>query len=233
MGVRIKLNRRAKVKSDAEIEADRYRTARREWDMRTSKYLHTLRSFQTIAVLGLISIFICLYYMGSYIQKPRLVPYVIQEKPDGSITFAGEMQLQKLTIDDAAVQNYIRRFILDLRSISSDKVILKNSLSDLYYFLSDNCKRKVTESILKSKPFEKSDHEIHVDIRFNVFERVSEKTWRAEWVEEVREQGTLKDQIPMSGTFTYHQETISDGAKVINNLFGLFFDDFYMQERKN
>jgi type IV secretory pathway TrbF-like protein len=233
MPIRFKFTRK-KDKTPEQLEKDRIATSRREWDHRTAVYLNNLHSWQTVAILGFVGLGISLFYIGQYLQKPRLVGYVIYEQKDGSFQFEGQLQIQKLSINDAAVQNYLKRFITDTRSISSDKVVLKNSIKDCWdNIVADSCKPKLADLMKKSQPLEQSDKEIHVDVRFVVFEKIAERTWRAEWVEEVRERGILKDEIPMSGTFTYEQLTLSNMDKASENLFGLYFTDFYITERKS
>lgn len=227
----VKVNKAVKNKNDIPAAFD-IESARREWDKRTGKYLNSLKMWQILAILSISGLMISLYYMGKYIQSPRLLPYVVLEKQDGSVTFQGMLTAQKLTINDAVVQNYLSRFITDLRSISSDVVVLKNNLADLYTIASPNAQRQLTEYINTSKPWLKSAQEIHVDIRFTLFQHVTDKTWLVQWIEEVRDKGMLKESKALSGSFTYTQDIIQTEMQAVKNPTGLFFTEYYITEQR-
>jgi type IV secretion system protein TrbF len=165
------------------------------------------------------------------LQKPKLIPYVVQTQGD-QVTFKGVITSTKLPISDAVVRNYLIRFVTHLRTISSDTVVLKKDLRDVYSIATPAAQRQITETISASKPFELSAHDTRDDVQFTLFEKIAEHTWRAEWNEQIRVQGNLKDSLMMVGTFTYTQGFPSTEIEAEQNPFGLYITEFFITQRR-
>lgn len=209
----------------------KYQRAQRRWDREIIRAQNALTGWRLLAIFSTCGLALSIYFMGSYMQKPRLVPYVVEVQGD-QIDFKGVMRTTPLTINDAVVRNYLIRFISNLRTISSDLVVLKNSLRDTYSISAVNAQRQISEMIMRDKPFEQSTHDIRRDVRLTLFEKIAEKTWRVEWIEEIREQGSLKDTFSMAGTFTYAQGYPSTDIDAEKNPFGLYFSEFFISQRR-
>ena len=213
------------------MESTQVKKARLQWDFQISRYVGSLRTAWALAIISTSSLLLALFYIGSYMQKPKLIPYVVEIQGD-QISFQGVVHSTKLTINDAVVRNYLIRFVTNLRTISSDPVVLKTNLKDVYSIATPAAQRQITESISQSKPFEQSAHEIRDDVQFTLFEKIAEKTWRAEWIEQIRQQGNLKDTHSMVGTFTYTQGYPSTDIEAEQNPFGLYITEFFITQRR-
>jgi type IV secretion system protein VirB5 len=211
--------------------AKQYERARHRWDSDIIRHQNALGMWRALALLSVGALVLCIYFMGSYMQKPRLLPYVVEVQGD-QVSFKGMMRSTPLTINDAVVRNYLTRFITNLRTISSDLVILKGNLRDCYSIASTNAARQITEMIGKDKPFELSRNELRRDIEITLFEKMGERTWRVEWLEEIREQGSLKDTFSMAGTFTFAQQDPPTDIEAEKNPFGLYFTEFFISQRR-
>jgi type IV secretion system protein VirB5 len=210
---------------------EQIKRGRGEWDWQIARSNRSLQFWRVLALLAVGGLFLSLWYIGNYIQKPKLIPYVVEIKDD-QIAFKGVIQTQKLNITDAVVRNYLIRIVGNLRTISSDIVVLKNNLRDVYSITTPAAQRQVTEMIGSDKPFEQSAHEIRRDVQFTLFERIAEKTWRVEWIEQIRVQGTLKDTFAMAGTFTYSQGFPNTEIEAEQNPFGFYISEFFISQRR-
>lgn len=204
---------------------------RKEWDFQIARSVGSLKTAWALAIIEAAVILLLVFYMGSYMQKPKLVPYVVTIQGD-QVSFQGVMRSTKLTINDAVVRNYIIRFVSNLRTVSSDTVVLKKNLFDTYQIATPGAQRQISEEIAQTKPFEASNHDIRDDVQFTVFEKIAEKTWRAEWIEQIRQQGNLKDTISMVGTFTYVQGFPETEQQAERNPFGLYISEFFISQRR-
>jgi type IV secretion system protein VirB5 len=205
--------------------------SRMEWDFQIARSVSSLSVWRALAIIEALSLVVCVISMGSYMQKPKLLPYVVEVK-DEQINFKGMMRSTPLTLNDAVVRNYLLRFVTNLRTISSDLVVLKTNLRDVYTIASTSAQRQITEMIQHDKPFEQSTHGFRRDLQITLFQHETEKTWRVEWIEEIRVQGNLKDTLVMSGTFTYAQGNPSTDIEAEKNPFGLYITEFYISQRR-
>ena len=214
------------------MESTTIKKARLQWDFQIARYVGSLKVAWALAIISTACLLVSLFYIGGYLQKPRLIPYVVEIHDDGRAEFKGVVQSTKVNVTDAAVRSYLERFITHLRSISSDLVVLKGNLVDLYAITTPSAQRQVTEMIAQAKPFEQSSHGIRNDVRFTLFEKVAQNTWRAEWIEEIRDQGNLKDTVMMAGTFTYTQGFPITDVQAERNPFGIYFTEFFITQRR-
>jgi type IV secretion system protein VirB5 len=160
-----------------------------------------------------------------------MIPYIV-EIADNEVRFAGFIQNRQLKASDAEIIFYLKRFITNLFTITSDPVLLKDRLADIYNFIGPSAQTQVTEFILENRPMEKAAAGTRIDIRFSLFERLSERTWRCEWLEETREKGVIKDQKIKSGTFTYTQEYPQTELQAETNPSGIFFTEYFVTDRR-
>jgi type IV secretion system protein VirB5 len=211
-------------------KAEYYKLAQRTWDERSAHTVGRIRFLQTIIVLLVAAVCILFY---AFINKKNVayIPYVI-EINDNELRFAGFVQNRQLKATDAEIIFYIKRFVTNLFSITSDSVLLKDRLSDVYNFIGPLAQTQVTEFIIQHRPIEKSSSGLRVDIRFNLFEKLTERTWRCEWLEETRDKGMLQSQVIKSGTFTYSQEYPQTQIQAESNPSGIFFTEYFVTERR-
>jgi type IV secretion system protein VirB5 len=212
-------------------DTDKYALVKKLWDERRIHEIGQVKFLKAVVVILLAIIAAGFFYGMKNLTDQKLIPYVV-EVTESQVRFAGVLQNRRLSITDAEIIYYIKRFVGNLFTISSDAVILKNNLSDVYNFTSPNCQTQISEYILSAKPFEKSISGLRVDIKYTLFEKVAEKTWRCEWIEETREKGVLKTQIAKSGTFTYSQDYPQTIRQAETNPSGLFFTEYFVSERR-
>jgi type IV secretory pathway TrbF-like protein len=215
----------------ARAAAGYYAPAKRTWDDRTLHMTGKTRFLQAVVVLLLSLIVVETWYLVTGLDKPKMIPYVVEIRND-EVRFAGYIGNRQLNATDAEIIFYLKRFITGLFSVTSDPVLLKDRLSDVYNFTGPHAQIQVTEDILERRPVEQSAAGIRVDIRFSLFERVSEKTWRCEWLEETREKGVLKAQAVKSGTFTYTQDYPQTELQAEANPSGIFITEYFVTERR-
>jgi type IV secretion system protein VirB5 len=208
-----------------------YALAKQTWDERTAHTVGRIRFLQAVIVLLLSVCLLEAYYIFTNIGKPKMIPYFV-EINNNEVRFAGFIQNRQLTATDAEIIFYLKRFITNLFTISSDPVLLKDRLADVYNFTGPSAQAQVTEFIIAHQPLEKSAAGLRADIRFSLFERLSEKTWRCEWLEETREQGMIKAQTVKSGTFTYTQEYPQTELQAEANPSGIFITEYFVAERR-
>jgi type IV secretion system protein VirB5 len=208
-----------------------YALAKKTWDERTLHMVGKTRFLQAVVILLLALLIVETWYLVTSLDKPKMIPYVVEIRND-EVRFAGFVGNRQLNATDAEIIFYLKRFVTNLFSVTSDPVLLKDRLADVYNFIGSHAQVQVTEDILERRPIEQSAAGVRVDIRFSLFERVSEKTWRCEWLEETREKGVLKTQASRAGTFTYTQDYPQTELQAEANPSGIFITEYFVTERR-
>ena len=207
-----------------------YQLAKKTWDERTAHTVGRIRFLQSLIVL--LTVLVCVLFFAFLTKKNYVyTPYVVEINND-EVYFAGFIQNRQLKASDAEIIFYIKRFVTNLFTISSDPVLLKDRLGDVYNFTGPAAQTQVTDFIIQRQPIEKSLDGLRVDIKFNIFEKLSERTWRCEWMEETRDKGILKSQTVKSGTFTYSQDYPQTQLQAETNPSGIFFTEYFVTERR-
>ena len=209
---------------------EQVKRGRLEWDFQIARSHRSLQMWRLLALVMSASTLLLIWYAGSYIQKPKLVPYVVEVQGD-QITFKGLVKPTPLTVTDAAVIHYLRRFITDLVSVSTDPVVLKDNLRDTYTIATPQAQGEITRMIVKADPFKASSDGEHVDVRFTEFVKQAEHTWHVEWIEEEWQGSELKAEPAMAGTFTYVTNLPTSEQEAESNPFGLYIDEFFIAPR--
>jgi type IV secretory pathway TrbF-like protein len=209
---------------------DYYALAKKTWDERTAHTVGRIRFLQAVVVL-LLALACGLSYALATKKNYVYTPYVV-EINNNEVRFAGFIQSRYLKATDAEIIFYLKRLITGLFTVTSDPVLLKERLADVYNITGPDAQVMATEHIIKSRPVEQAAAGVRVDIRFNIFERLTEKTWRCEWLEETREKGLLKNQTVKSGAFTYSQDYPQTELQAETNPSGIFFTEFFVTERR-
>lgn len=208
-----------------------YLWARRQWDFAIVRSHRTLLFWQITAVVALVLLTFSVMYGYTHISKPKLQPYVIEvDSQSGDVQFAGMLEGRPLDTNDAVIRNYLIEFIKSTRGVSTDMVVLKRSRQEAYFMATRSAQAQITEMIRQEDPFSMAQRNIRRDVKFRLFERVSEQTWRAEWVEQVRQDGVIQEQVAMSGTFSFTRSQPQTQEEAEQNPFGLYFDSFDMGE---
>lgn len=209
-------------------EYEKFRLGQLEWTRRLEKNARLINSWRFLAILSSCTLLLVIIWAGAKIQQPKLVPYIV-EVNGNQISFKGVMQAAPVTITDAFADNYLVRFITNLRSVSTDPVVLRNDLLDLYSISTESAQRQITQWIASSDPFAKSAKGIRVDVRFTRLTKLGQNTWLVDWVEDTRDQGNLTSSIAWTGTFEYTQEPPKTHEEAEKNPIGFFVTGFNIQ----
>jgi type IV secretory pathway TrbF-like protein len=214
-------------------EKDPYLWARREWDFQINRSYKVTKTWQLLAIIFAAAFALYALWSLQYISKPKLIPYVIEMRPDGSFDFRGIMQADVVEANDVVMTGYIERFVKNLRTVSTDRVILQTMLADNYYIATPQAQNYMTDYISSGEPMQIQSNGRRRDVRFILIEKVNETTWRAEWEEEYRFEGIPENRVKMSGTFSYLQLPMDNPELAKLNNFGIFFTDIYIAEKRS
>jgi type IV secretory pathway TrbF-like protein len=210
-----------------------YLWARRQWNGGLYSSYRNFHLAVYVAVIGVSLSMIMSLVAISQATKPKMLPYIIELRDDGTHTFEGMLEYTRLDVNDAVMRNILKRFITNLRTVSTDKVVLQRMLGDAYYVTTESAQNQISDWLrVEKEPFTLQESGIRRDVRINFFEPINELTWRVEWEEEIRLNGILQDRRPMTGTFGYVQLPTDNPIVAENNPFGVYLTDYHITEKR-
>ncbi len=119
-------------------------------------------------------------------QYPKSQGYVIEITPDGSAEYNSDAVtlLEDWTPKDATINYFLRNFIIELRSVSSDPQIVTENIQKLYKCVTGNAARKATDYIEETDPRNRCKTET-VDIAIASILPLSDTSYQVDFRETV------------------------------------------------
>ena len=214
----------------AEIDTP-YRKARQEWDLRlgsaTIQSLNWRRAtFGALAAL-LFALF-GLIYLGA---QPKVEPYLVQVDKIGSPTCLGPLErTAKAAPPASSIQYHLRRFLTDVRSLSSDPTVAKNNFLDAYKLVTPAAANQLSAWLRDHNPLQRVGAD-RVSVEVADVLPISTDTWQSDWTETSwDEAGSLKSQTVWRASFRIVFRVPQTAADIVTNPIGLFVDEFHWAE---
>lgn len=216
-----------------------YLDARREWNERYGSYIQSARRWRTLAFVSLAIAGVAVAGVVYLASQNKLVPYVVEVNHDGNalqVYHAEKMQ----PIDRRVVRAQLSQFVQDVRSVSSDFAVQRQSVHRAFAHLSKDMPAftAVNDWFRKNVPFERAKTETNV-VEVRQVLPLSENTWRIEWVERSRSRtGEALQKTFWTGTANIVTGAEVNASTIMLNPVGLYvreFDwsqDFGVREKK-
>lgn len=162
-------------------------------------------------------------------NKTQLVPYVIEiDRDKGSVVYTGRMVQTDYTVDDALIFAMLNDFVINMRSISLDKVFTYKKFKREYSFLGKEMKNKMNAEINSIGLEKKFKEKMSVDVQVTSMLKSSEGIYQLYWTEKSYKDGSLIETTRMTGNFSVIQDiNISEEDRKINPL-GLIIQDYHI-----
>ena len=208
-----------------------YRKAQQEWDLRlgatTLQALNWRRA--TFGALGaLLLALVGLIYLGAL---PKVEPYLVQVDKIGAPTCLGALERSAQTAPPpAAIQYHLRRFLTDVRSLSSDPAIAKANFLDAYKLVTPAAANQLSAWLRDHNPLTRVGAE-RISVEVAGILPLSANTWQSDWTETSwDEAGSMKSQTVWRASIRVVFRVPQTAADVVANPIGLFVDEFHWAE---
>jgi type IV secretory pathway TrbF-like protein len=208
-----------------------YARARQEWDARMGSAVVAAKNWRlsSFASLGLVLLSVAgMIYLGS---RPRAVPHIIQIDAIGAPSYLGPVgqAASQYVPSDATLKYHLRRFLEDVRTLSSDAAVLKRNWLDAYTLVTPRGANMLSAYVAKPEndPFKRAATE-RATIEVASMVRVSADTWQIDW----RETGWDKGGAPAAsavwrGMFRVIVQPPKTEEAMVKNPIGLYIDEFH------
>ena len=173
--------------------------------------------------LGLFAITLVLFFYAVSLQ--RNVPILINVMPTGEAAYLGEVrQTGQIQVPEAALFYQVRKFISNIRSISTDSQVLYNNITDCYSMVTSTYEPIMTRMLRANSPFPLVG-KIRRTVEFESTLRITGNSYQVDWLETSVEPGGFPVSRKMRGLLTI-MIIAPDATKdwIKTNPLGIFID---------
>ena len=179
-------------KSGDEAFADLYSKS----EKRASFYLRVFG----FGSLALFAVSLVLFFYAISLQK--IVPVLINVMPSGEAIYLGEVrQTAQLQIPETAIFYQVRKFIINIRSISADPDVLYNNINECYYMVTSSYEPTLTRMLRANSPFPLVG-KIRRTVEIESTLRITGSSYQVDWIESSVEPGGSPVSRKMRGLVT-------------------------------
>ncbi len=205
-----------------------------------AKEIHDSRlglAIKRAAKYELVTILLCLLLtisVGSLVYmsgRSTVKPYVVQVKVDGTgnVLSVGDID-ENYASTEKEHKYFIGRFISDIRTISSDKIIVKNNWLRAYDCVTLKGNGILSTYAKQNDPFALVG-QLTVAPTIQAINKITENSYQAEWAEKVFNYSGKSGEKHYSGVFTIKIMPPKEGKFMANPL-GIYIDEMQWTEKK-
>lgn len=197
-----------------------YQRAAQVWDDRIGSARVQARNWRLMAFGGLA---LTLALGGALVWQSvqsRVTPYVVQVDKFGAVQ-AVAPAIQNYVPSDAEIAWYLGRFITDVRSLSSDPVVVRRNWLEAYDYTTDRGAMALNQFAQANDPF-KAIGQRTISVQITSVVRVSDKSFQVKWTEQVFEHGAAVKTERWTSILTIVTKTPSTAETLKRNPLGLY-----------
>jgi type IV secretion system protein VirB5 len=168
-----------------------YQKARQLWDERIGSARVQAMNWRLMAFsMMALSTGLAIGLMHQASQS-SITPYVVEVDQEGTVRAVGPAT-EAYRPSDAQIAHHLARFIRNVRALSLDPVVVRQSWLEAYDFTTDRAAKILNEHAKANDPFAAvGDRSISVEVTSVV--RASEGSFQVKWIEQTFERGSLSD----------------------------------------
>jgi type IV secretion system protein VirB5 len=164
----------------------------------------------------------------SALKQQKTVPVLINVMATGEAQYLGEVrQNNSLQAPEAAILYQVRKFITNLRSISTDPQVLYNNIEDCYAMVTSSYETIMTRFLRGASPFDQVG-KIRRTVEIESALKITGTSYQIDWIEAVVD-GSSRKSVRMRAVVTVRLLAVSD-ATIRKNPLGIYIDGCEMTE---
>ncbi|PKP82524.1 MAG: conjugal transfer protein TrbF [Alphaproteobacteria bacterium HGW-Alphaproteobacteria-18] len=152
--------------------------------------------------------------------QSTVTPYIVEVDETGAVKAVGPAT-EPYTPSDAQIAHHLAGFISDVRSVSSDPVVVRENWLRAYEFVTAQAATTLSAEAEANDPFADVGRRSRTVEVVSVV-RVSDKSFQARWIEKTYEQGALREAKRFTGIFSIVTQPPRDAARLRTNPLGLY-----------
>jgi type IV secretion system protein VirB5 len=182
-----------------------------------------------IGALSLV-VFIANFCFFAYaVSQQKTVPVLINVMPSGEAQYLGEVrQNSGVQVPEAAIHYQIRKFISNLRSVSTDYQVLYNNIDEAFAMVTSGYSPIMTRMLRADSPFDlvgKVRRTVEIESVLNI----TGQSFQVNWSETVQDPSSPPKTARMRAVVTIRLLQATD-ATIKKNPLGIYIENFEMTE---
>jgi len=163
--------------------------------------------------------------------QSTVTPYVIEVDETGAVQTV-RPATKSYDPTDAQIAHHLASFIGDVRSLSSDAVVVRTNWLRAYDYVTDKAATTLNEYASINDPFADIGRKSRtVDVVSVV--RISDGSFQARWIEKTFENGALIGSKRYTGLFSIISQTPTDAERLRANPLGIYVHELHWGEDLN
>jgi type IV secretion system protein VirB5 len=163
------------------------------------------------------------------VKQQKTVPVLVNVMPSGEANYLGEVRHNgDLQIPEAAVIYQVRKFISNLRSVSTDYQVLYDNIDECFNMVTANFSPILRQTLLNNSPFElvgKLRRTVSIESVLNITAR----SYQVNWTENILEASANQKTVKMRAVVTIRLITPND-TTIKRNPLGIYIENCEMTE---
>jgi len=208
-----------------------YSKAKMIWDDRIGSSVKRAANWRLAAFMGWILSILLAIIVGLLINKSSVEPFIVQvDSKTGKVLNVGnikESYVPKLQ----EYKYFISEFIKNVRSVSSDRIIIQENWKTAYKFLTIRGNNQLTEYAKENDPFALAG-KVTVAVKIETVNKITDRSYQVNWVETIYNYSGGSAKKEYSGILTVVSLPPNKKSDLINNPLGIYIDEISWSERK-
>jgi len=197
-----------------------YQKAAQAWDDRIGGARVQAKNWRLMAFGSLALSFLLAGGVIWQSLQSRVVPYVVEVNKLGGVEAVGPA-IQHYQPNDAQIAYFLARFITDVRSLSTDPVVVRNNWLEAYDYATDHGAVFLNDYAQKNDPF-KSIGEQTTSVQVTSVVRFSDASFQVKWTEEHFDHDALARTEHWTAILSVVTKTPADTDVLRKNPLGLY-----------
>ncbi|MEJ6469945.1 type IV secretion system protein [Fusobacterium nucleatum] len=161
-------------------------------------------------------------------NKTKLVPFIVEIDKERKPTFVGRMDQINYIADDSVVFSILNEFVINVRSISLDKVFTYKKIKMEYSFLGKDMKNKMNGDINALNLEKKFKDKQTIDVQVTSMLKNSDNIYQINWTEKYYTDGNYTSLKKWTGVFSITQDKNLSEEDILINPLGIIIQDYHI-----
>jgi len=183
------------------------------------------RNIIGVGVLFLSLLNLILFF--STASRQRTVPVLINVMPNGETQYLGEVRQGQVQVPEVAIVFQVRRFITNLRAVSTDGQVLYTNMNEIYAMVTSNYEPVLTGMLRANNPFDLVGRQRR-SAEIESIIRITQDTYQVDWADVILE-GANRRSTRMRALVTVKLLPTTDQS-VRTNPLGIYIDNMEMTQ---
>ena len=193
--------------------------------------MREMRWWRSIIGAGILALSLMNFVFFVYaLSLQKTVPVLINVMPTGEAAYLGEVkQGAAPQVPEQAILYQARKFITNLRSVSTDAQVLYNNIDECYSMVTGSFEPVLTRSLRAASPFNLVG-KVRRTVEIESALRVTGSSYQIDWVETSVEASSSTPQKKKMRALVTVKLLPADPAVIKKNPLGIFIDNYEMTE---